>query len=218
MESVQSAAPRKGLGCLHVLLVVIVILLVAILGSMWWLKRNLNASEFKPTQLNPAEQVTLDAKVRRFDQSTEPSVSPEDGPEPYEETPESRKISFSEKELNALLARDDDIARRVFIDLSDDLLSVKVITPTSEDLPLFGGKTLKLTMGLTLRYEKERPIVIVRGLSLGGIPLPSAWWGEIKNKNLVAVFGRDGGLWDLFAQGVEFLEVKDGKLVLHLKE
>ncbi|MBU0679654.1 MAG: hypothetical protein KJ626_16250 [Verrucomicrobia bacterium] len=31
--------------------------------------------------------------------------------------------------MNALLARDPDIARRVAIDLSDDLVSVKLVVP-----------------------------------------------------------------------------------------
>jgi hypothetical protein len=219
MDPIQkSVVPQKSFGCLHVLLIFIVILLVAILGSMWWLKRNMYAAEFKPTRLTPAEQITLDAKVRILDQTTVPSITPDNEPEPYVETPESRRISFSEKELNALLARDADIARRVFIDLSDDLLSVKVIAPMDQEIPLVGGKTFKLNIGLTLRYDDGKPTVIIRGVSLGGIPLPGAWWGDIKNKNLVEVFGQDGGFWDTFSKGVEYLEVKDGQFILHLKE
>ncbi|MBU0679653.1 MAG: hypothetical protein KJ626_16245 [Verrucomicrobia bacterium] len=73
-------------------------------------------------------------------------------------------------------------------------------------------------MGLTLRFENDRPVVIVRGVSLGGIPLPGAWWGDIKNRDLVEESGREGAFWDLFAKGVDDLQVRDGRFVLHLKD
>ena len=35
---------------------------------------------------------------------------------------------------------------------------------------------------------------------MGGVPLPSAWWDEIKNRNLVKEFGSEGGFWDQFSK------------------
>jgi len=58
----------------------------------------------------------------------------------------------------------------------------------------------------------------MRGISLGGVPLPSAWWGDIKNKNLVEEFSGEGGFWSRFSKGVENVQVRDGHLWIKLKE
>lgn len=225
MENAQTTPPKNSFGCLHVLLIIVILLLITILGSLWWLKRNVYASEFKPVTLNPAEQVVLDAKIKQLETpapipATVPVPSSPDSvePEAYSESAESRRIEFSEKELNALVAGDPEMARHVAIDLTDDLLSVKIIAPMDQDIPIAGGKTFKLNMGLSLSYADGKPSVIIRGISLGGVPLPSAWMGDIKNKNLVEKFGESGGFWDMFSKGVEHLEVKDGRFILHLKE
>ena len=139
-------------------------------------------------------------------------------PEPYSEEHAKREISLSEKELNALIAKDPETAKRVAIDLADDLVSVKLLVPVDDDFPILGGKTLRLFFGVTLSYGKNRPIVAIRGVSLGGVPLPSAWWGDIKNKNLVEEFGSEGGFWDLFSKGVEDIKIREGHLRIKLKE
>ena len=51
-----------------------------------------------------------------------------------------------------------------------------------------------------------------------GVPLPNAWLGGLKNVDLVAEFGRDGGFWRLFADGVADVEVGEGQLRVRLKE
>ena len=169
--------------------------------------------------LKPAEQVALDAKLERLAPAeTSAATTPDAQPEAYTETDASRRVVLSEKELNALIARDPAAAKNVAIDLADDLMSVKIIAPMDPELPLIGGKTFKFNMGVTLAYTNQAPNVTIRGISLGGIPLPGAWWGDIKNKNLVETFGAQGSFWDSFARGVEHLEVKDGTLILLLKE
>lgn len=213
MENIPSA--KRPFGCLHMLLVLIVLLLVAILGSLWWMKRNVYATEFTPVTLKPAEQVVLDSKLKQLQPTI---ITPTNPPEAYTENDASRRVVLSEKELNALIARDPAAAKNVAIDLADNLVSVKIIAPMDPDLPLFGGKTFKFTMGISLSYTNQKPNVTIRGISLGGIPLPGAWWGDIKNKNLVEEFGAQGSFWDHFARGVEYLEVKDGSFILHLKE
>ena len=87
-----------------------------------------------------------------------------------------------------------------------------------EDFPILGGKTLRLKAGVTLIYESKRPVVVMRGISLGGVPLPKAWWGDIKNKNLVEEFGSEGGFWDQFSRGVENIKIHEGQLWVKLKE
>jgi len=213
MENTPST--KRSFGCLHALLVLITLLLIAILGSLWWMKRNVYATEFTPVTLKPAEQVILDSKLKQLNPVV---IAATNTPEAYTETEASRRVVLSEKELNALIARDPEAAKNVAIDLADNLVSVKIIAPMDPDLPLFGGKTFKFNMGVSLSYTNQKPNITIRGISLGGIPLPGAWWGDIKNKNLVEEFGTQGSFWDHFSRGVEYLEVKDGSFILHLKE
>ena len=93
-----------------------------------------------------------------------------------------------------------------------------MLVPLEKDFPLIGGTTLRLRAGATLRYENNKPVVIIRGISIGGIPLPGAWWGGIKNKNLVEEFGGTGGFWEQFSEGIENIQVREGHLWVKLKE
>jgi len=218
------------LGCLHVFGLLLAVAVVAALLTAWWVKSNLYARAFSPTHLNEKEERVLAAKLDHLDRSgrrdTESApAKPSDAvrgrtlaPEPYAEDASAREIRITEKELNSLIARDEDVARRVAIDLSDDLVSLKLLVPLDEDIPVLGGKTLKLKCGVALSYAEGKPVVAVRGVSIGGIPLPGAWWGDIKNTNLVREFGGGGGFWDRFSRGVEDLLVRDGVFVIKLKE
>lgn len=216
----ETASPSpRHFGCLHAILLLIALLLAAILGSLWWFQRTLHAKPFAPVTLTAPEQAALDRKLERMEKADPGEPRPADAtPEPYREDPERRRLVFSERELNALLNRDTNLAQHVAIDLTDHLASLKILAPMDPDLPLVGGKTLRLTMGVTLAYSNEQPSVTLRGISLGGVPLPAAWWGDIKNKNLVSEFSGSNGFWSAFARGIEFLDVRDGALHVHLKE
>ena len=73
-----------------------------------------------------------------------------------------REITFSEKELNAMLAKNTDLADKAAIDLADNLASVKMIIPLDPDFPILGGKTLKANAGAELAYANGRPIVYIK--------------------------------------------------------
>jgi hypothetical protein len=110
------------------------------------------------------------------------------------------------------------LAKHVAVDLANDLVSVKLVVPVNNEMPLVGGKLLKLDFGLALSYAAGRPVLAMRGISIGGLPLPSSWWGDIKNTNLVEEFGGSGGFWDQFANGVDDLKIENGQLYVKLKE
>ena len=217
-ESLPGAKKPFRLGCLHVFGILLAIVAVLALLAVWWVKSNVYAGKFSPTRLSEKEERVLAAKLERLDRSLPASPSDRLEPERYAEDDASREVHISEKELNALIARDEEAARRVAIDLSDDLVSVKLLVPLDEDIPVLGGKTLKIRCGVALSFAEGKPVVAIRGVSLGGIPLPGAWWGDIKNTNLVREFGGEGGFWSLFSRGVENLQVRDGLLVIKLKE
>ncbi len=214
----------------RILGIIALFFIVVITVSVWWIKHNLYANPFNPTKLNEKEQQVLNTKLDRLEQSVQkqgkfsrkgPDEKMSKGrlePERYTEDATKREIRITEKELNALIAKDEETARRVAIDLSDDMVSLKLVIPVDNDMPILGGKTLRLACGVTLRHEAGKPVVALRGVSIGGIPIPNAWLGSIKNIDLVQEFGGQRGFWDAFSKGVEDIKVSDGSLYIKLKE
>jgi len=138
-------------------------------------------------------------------------------PEAYSEEGASREVTFTEREINSLLAKNTDLARKVAIDLGQDLVSLKILVPVDPDFPMLGG-TLRVRAGAELAYRDGRPIVKLRGVSIMGVPVPNAWLGGLKNIDLVREFGGDSGFWKTFAEGVEAITVRDGSLYIKFKE
>ena len=223
-NTVEPAAKKFRFSFLQVALVMIVTALL----TAWWVKHYIYPSKFTPTVLTAKEQKVLNSNLVKLEESTKKDpVIPkkrrhEKGtplePEAYSEEGAKREIRLTEKELNALIAKNPEVAQRVAIDLSDNLISIKMIVPIDEEIPVLGGKTLRLNLGVILSYEKERPVVALKGVSLGGIPIPNAWLGNLKNKNLVKEFGAEDGFWKLFSDGVADLKVIEGHILIKLKE
>ncbi len=223
------AGTRKSrFGWIHILGIATAVIFVSALITAWWVKHNIYASQFKPTRLNVKEQKVLESKLARLEASAqksggqalpkyaEPQAALE--PERYTEEGAKREINLTEKELNALIANQPEIAQRVAIDLSDNLVSVKLVVPVDDEVLFLGGKTLRLSLGVALSYQAGQPVVALQGVTLGGIPLPNAWLGGVKYKNLVNEFGTEGGFWKLFSDGVEDPQVRDGRIHIRLKE
>ena len=99
-----------------------------------------------------------------------------------------------------------------------NIVSAKLLIPLEEDFPVLGGKTLRLNAGIGMAYEQEKPIIILKGVSIMGVPIPNAWLGGLKNVDLVDEFGVDPGFWKSFSEGVENIQVSDGKINIKLKE
>ena len=117
-----------------------------------------------------------------------------------------------------MLAKNTELANKLAIDLSDNLVSAKLLLDVDPDFPVLGGKTIKVTGGMELRLVNSRPSAVLKGISVWGVPLPNAWIGHIKNVDLVQEFGEAGGFWQALNEGVEKIEVRDGRLLIQLKE
>lgn len=215
-------------GCLRILGIASVVALIIILVVAGWVKYNIYASKLTPTELNAKEQKVLKSKLSLLMESAQKDRSPGSldshtsaealKPEPYSEVGAKREISLTEKELNWMIADEPEVARKVAIDLSEDLVSVKLVIPMDEDILILGGKTLRLNLGLILSYENSKPVVAIKGVSIGGIPMPNAWLGYMKERNLVEEFGTETGFWKLFSEGINNLAVKEGHILISLKE
>lgn len=225
VENNNSVVPKiteKRFGCLQVFGLIVVAVIITAGVTAFIFKTYFFPSAFTPVTLNPHEEQVLDAKLKKLDTKPSKADRLDAGgalePEPYSEKNAKREIIFTERELNALLAKNTNLARKLAIDLSDDLVSAKLLVPVDKDFPILGGKILRVRAGVVFTYLKGKPVVIFKGLSIMGIPLPNAWLGGIKNIDLVKEFGTGKGFWKTFSEGVEDIKVKKGQLKITLKE
>tara|TARA_B100000809_G_C15138378_1_gene531700 strand:+ start:969 stop:1709 length:741 start_codon:yes stop_codon:yes gene_type:complete len=246
MSATTASAPQPS-KTLRTIIITVLITLSLIVAIYWLFTRYLFPTQFSPVDLSQQETLLLNNKLRSVKLpligSTGSSVSSQQAmlsqrhqpapasnnsqvdkrltPEAYSEVDARREISFSERELNAILAHNTELADKLVFDLSDDLISVKWLLPLDPEFPLLGGKTLKFTAGVEIAYRNQQPSVSFRGLSLWGVPLPSAWMGELKHINLVSEYsgGTDQkSFWQSFAAGIDHIKISDGELFVKLKE
>jgi hypothetical protein len=229
----QPLQENKRIGWLTIGLIIVCVALLTSGLTIWMAKTVLFPTNFTPVQLNAQEEMVLDSKLRalsaphkgrRDTMGRQQGAGPPTGktadtldPERYTEDGAKREIRFTERELNGLLAKNTQLADKLAIDLSDDLASAKLLLPLDPQFPVLGGKTLKVTAGLELRYSGTTPVVILRGVSIWGVPLPNAWMGGLKNIDLVKEFGAESAFWRTFSAGVETIGIEDGRLTLKLK-
>ncbi len=229
MEETQDRSPATSFSGKQVLLFVLVAVLVTASLSFWLIRTYIHPGDFKPVALSAREQVQLDAKLRQLGVNPRellPNAEREDlydaegrlVPEKYSEDPAKREIRMSERELNALIANNPELARRLAIDLSDNLASAKLLIPVDPEMPVLGGRILRVNAGIEVAYREERPVVKLRGISVMGVPVPNAWLGNLKNVDLIQEFGTGPGFWNSFAAGVDLIEVVDGQLHIKLRE
>ena len=218
----QNTPETKG-GCLRTLGIMLITIIISVVVTVFVVNHYLFPKKFDPVELNQEEASQLNKKLKKFglptfSASNDLAANNRLEPEPYSEAGAKREIYFSEKELNAMLAKNTDLADKIAIDLSDNLASAKIIVPLDPDFPVLGGKTLKVNAGAELAYANGRPIVVLKGVSLWGVPIPNAWLGNLKNVDLVKEFGGNEGFWKSFADGVENIRVAEGQLKIKLKE
>lgn len=230
----EEKGKSRGIRGSTVLWIVLGTVLVTAAVTWWAVRTYIYARDFKPVELSQREQQTLEEKLRAIGYQPAPPgaraadrAGGEKGkesdqewlrPEAYSEEGGRRTIFFTERELNGLLANNRDIARRVAVDLSDDMVSVRTLVHVDPDFPIMGGKTLRVSGGVELAFHNGRPVVKIRGLTVMGVPIPNAWLGGLKNVDLISEFGDAGGFWEAFAKGVEDIQVEEGKLKITLRE
>lgn len=218
--------PRTGFTAAQTLGIVAVAMLITAVATIFVIKLLLFPPPFEPVTLSAQEEQQLETKLAIFEglspshaQATQGEEAPEERvtPEKYVEDDTARKVDFTEREINAMVAKNTDLADKVAVDLSQDLVSVKILIPLSPDFPVLGGKTFKVNAGAELAYREGRPVVKLKGVSLMGVPMPNSWLGGLKNIDLISEFGADEGFWKAFADGVESIGVEEGLLKLQLK-
>ena len=227
----QPEQPRRS--GFRIFLIVLATVVVTAALTFWIVRTYIFPAEFKPVELSAQEEEVLEAKLERLDtlqtrrtrgtlsRQKQAAADPDAAvlePEAYSEEGADRSITLSERELNSLLAKNTDLARKLAIDLSEDLLSAKLLVPVDEDFPIMGGQILKVRAGMELAYRNNRPVVILKGVSVMGVPIPNAWLGGMKNIDLIEYYGNETGFWKAFADGIDNIRIEDGNVTMVLKE
>ncbi len=233
-DQTLSKGKTRKFGCLQVTAIVFAAVIITA-GATYWLARSyFFPAPFRPVKLSAEADRALENKIglltgaagHRYQEASSKARTPEAKdrleaplePQPYSEKGLNRLVRFSETELNALIAKNTDLATKVAIDLSDNLISARLRLPVDPDFPFLGGRIIRARAGLELAYQNGRPVVVLKGVSVMGVPVPNAWLGGLKNVDLVKEFGGRPGFWKKFSEGIEYMKVEDGQLVIKLKE
>ncbi len=220
MKASNPDSKPRSLSFKTVAVIVILAIFVSVAATLLVVRVWFFPTSIKPVDLNQQEEMVLNAKLdvlKAQDIPDENSIyEPSSGA--YAERPQDRILYFTQRELNAMIARNPDLARKVSVHLSDRLISANMIVTLPDDFPVFGGRTVRISSGLHVDYQQGRPVITVEGVSIMGVPVPGAWLGGIKGRDLTAFYAEDEGFWSVFAQGVKDLNVEDGRLRVELAE
>lgn len=230
IEDNEVQEKSKGLRGIHIMWIVLATILVTVAVTFWVVRTYIYAKDFTPVELSEKEHQTLNIKLKSLGYNPGPSTSGNSGQaaqetdeqwlraERYSEESGKREVSFSERELNAMLANNRDLAKKLAIDMGDNLVSARLLVPLDQDFPILGGKTLRVSAGVEMAFRDAKPVVILKGVSIMGVPIPNAWLGGLKNIDLISEFGDANGFWKSFADGVENIQVEEGYLKVKLKQ
>lgn len=179
-------------------------------ATAWWVKRNIYASPLKPVLLSASEQSALDGKLNNLRSAAEPAPQAEAAKRQTDEA--RRTLVLTEKEINAFLDS-QGLGQQVRVDLQDGAAGVTALIPMAEDIPAVGGTTLRLKVSLSAgMIPGDRFAFRVTDVSLGGIPLPNAWLGDIKGVNLLANGVENDPAIKRFLAGIRELKIESGAI------
>lgn len=234
----QPPLKKEGKGCFFygcLSAIVLLLVIVATAGvTAWMVKRSLNPKPIEPTVLTAEEQQVFDEKIEIvMEAQDEPPVGSSveaaaveagtqvlnAGEEVEEDEDFIRKpLVLTERELNSIISKNTDLADKVYVSLRRNRIQFKGNFPVPDDLPLWGGRTIRINVRNRLELVDGRLELRMENIALGGIPVPSAWIQDIKGKDLLSDVFADDDFVRALSEGVESLEVENGQIVLMLAE
>ncbi|MFC7338479.1 hypothetical protein ACFQY0_14890 [Haloferula chungangensis] len=197
MSERPATSGKRGSCVVKGLVLFAVIALVA--GVFWWW----NNRPIDPVVLSAEEKQVVEQKVEVLQQE-----------EPVYE-PGKREIELSERELNGLLNEHTTLGDSVKFELATDAVHARVEMDLDEDLPVVGGKTLKVKARFLVHEDESGVHFVIEDVTAWGVSLPNDWLGGVKGQDLIgeAIGGKGGKL-----AGVNSLKIEPGKIRIELKE
>lgn len=235
----QAVAPRakasKATIVLCVLAGLILLLLISV-GIYYWYNFH---GRIKPTALSQSEQVILSEKLEAvtgerieihadgLEGAGEAGVitrhdgKPVDVDDDQIYAEDRRTLILTEREINGFLHHNTDLAERIHVELGTDTITAKTITHFQPETPMVGGMTLRVNFILGAYLDADGKLALeVRDVSAGGVPIPNAWLGDIKNKNLIDLGDNPegSGILQKLAEGIADFKVENGQIRIRLNE
>ena len=185
-------------------------------ATAWWVKRNIYASPLHPVSLTQQEKQAFDEKVSAISGSPTPGADGKSNEQRAAE--EKRTLTLSEKEINAFL-NERGIGDRVKVELSEGGVQATALVPVDKEVPVFGGKTIRLAIALAGNMGSDRQAAFrIADVSVGGVPVPNAWLGDLKGVNLLASNIESDPVVTRFLAGIREFEFKRGAIRVLLNE
>lgn len=203
------------------LLIVLVVILgccgVTAAATAWWVKRNIYASPFQPVNLTGQEKAAFDQKVTVLTNGATAQTAVDPKTAEQKVSDDKRTLSVSEKEINAFLA-ERGLGERIKVHLAAGNIEATALVPMDKDVPVLGGKTLRLRLDLAGNIGSGQNALRIADVSVGGVPLPNAWLGDLKGVNLIASDIETDPVVKRFVAGIRQLEISDGAIRVLLNE
>lgn len=197
---------------LIVLAVIVACCGVTAAATAWWVKRNVYASPFHPVSLTQTEQKAFDEKVGTLNAAADGRTAEQKAAE------DKRTLVITDKEINAYIAK-QGLGDQIKVDLSNGSAAATLIAPVDKDVPIIGGKTFRIRVGLAAGSKADGGMSFsVNDVSIGGVPVPNAWLGDVKGVNLLANNAGSDPVVKRFLAGIREFEIKGGAIRVLLNE
>jgi hypothetical protein len=212
----QSPKPRRGCFFYGCITGVVLLLLVmgALLVGLHYVKKLVNRyTDTQPVELPTVQmpQGEIDKLKRRF----------EDFQTAVREQQPVQPLTLSADEINVLIANGrggQALQDKLFVSLEGDQLKGQVSVPLKEiGLTMFKGRYLNGSATFSLSFHNGVLAVTPRAVLVKGKLLPEVYMQEIRKQNLAASLANEPRATAVL-QGLEDIQVKDGKLVVVPKE
>ena len=173
---------------------------ICVIGLVLWfsLKRNLDAPAHAPIELSAEEAQVLEGKVAVIE---------------GEESLDESTLSFTEKELNAWIAQDEELAEMLRVELDTDHITAIFRFPS----PFDEKKNVKVSAALRVVHSEEQLEIRLSKVKCGAFRIPNAWLGELATENLVETF-LEGQSSEAFLRGIKSIRVTDDAFIFEAAE
>jgi hypothetical protein len=211
-----AAKPRRGCffyGCITGL-VLLVLVLGALMVGLHYVKKMVNQytdtqpMELPTVQMSQAEIGSLKQRFDAFEQAVR------------EQRP-AQPLALTADDINALIgnARNREALKgKFYVSLEGDQLKGEVSVPLREvGRGMLRGRYLNGSATFNLSFHDGALSVTPQTITVKGKPLPEVFMQEIRKRNLAAQSVNDSNAVAVL-QGLEDIQVKEGKLVIVPKE
>jgi len=211
----QPPKPRRGCGfygCITGVVLLVMMLGALLLGWHYVKKLVVRFTDSKPMelpalQMSPAEMAQAKERFESFQQAVR-------------EHHATKPLTLTADELNAMIASggEQGLKGKIHISLEGDQLKGELSVPLQDmGLSMFKSRYLNGIATFNLSFRDGRLSVTPQTIQVRGEPLPEIYLREIRKQNLASSLTNDPAAAEVL-NGLEEIQVKDGKLLIAPKE